>query len=34
MPYVNSILYGFLFAIGFFFAQVLIGALFHSKICG
>jgi hypothetical protein len=33
MSYVTSILGGFLFAIGFFLAQVLIGALFHARIC-
>ena len=34
MTYVNSILGGFLFAIGFFIAQVLVQALFHKAICG
>ena len=34
MVYVNNILGGFLFAIGFFLAKVLVGALFHTGICG
>ena len=34
MLYVNSILGGFLFALGFFIAQVLVKALFHTPICG
>lgn len=34
MNYVGNALFGFLFAIGFFLAKVLIGALFHTSICG
>lgn len=34
MFYANSVLGGFLFAFGFFLAQVLIMALFHARICG
>ena len=34
MTYVNSILAGFLFAIGFFLANVLVQALFHKAIVG
>lgn len=34
MIYANSIIGGFLFALGFFLAQVLVQALFHTAICG
>lgn len=34
MFYANSILGGFLFAVGFFLAQVVVRALFHTAICG
>ncbi len=34
MIYVNNILGGFLFAIGFFLANVLVHALFHQAIVG
>lgn len=33
MVYVQSILGGFLFAVGFFLATVLVRALFHTSIC-
>jgi hypothetical protein len=33
MFYANSILGGFLFALGFFLANVLVQALFHKAIC-
>ncbi len=34
MPYLNNALFGFLFAIGFFLAQVILKALFHTGVCG
>ncbi len=34
MIYANNMLFGFLFALGFFLCQVLIQALFHVRICG
>ncbi len=34
MVYLNGVLGGFCFAIGFFAANVLVQALFHRAICG
>jgi hypothetical protein len=34
MNYVNNILFGLLFAFGFFLCQVLVKALFGMGICG
>lgn len=33
MLYLNNLLGGFLFAIGFFIASVVVKALFHTGIC-
>jgi hypothetical protein len=34
MNYLGNLIFGFLFAIGFFLAQVLVTAVFHARICG
>lgn len=34
MIYLNNVLGGFLFSIGFFIATVLVKALFHTGLCG
>jgi len=34
MTYLTGVLGGFCFAVGFFLCQVLVQALFHTRICG